>query len=294
VIETDAINASIDRARHVLLVVDDNPATRYSTSRVLQKAGFRTAEAGSGQEALDRVREGVAGMVLDVHLPDISGFDVCRQLRASPATSTLPIVHLSAAFTRDEDRVQGLDAGADAYLVHPVEPAFLVATLQALVRARTAEEELRRSEQRFRAVYDHAPSGIVLLDRGGFIVDANPAMCTLLGLDLAELVGSRLADLAAPDSREVAHLQSTGDDAGPQAWRGQFALVNKAGRRVPLEWSMAPSGCSWRRSGATCWSASRPPVPPPNATAAPRTTSSPCCRTNCAPRSTPSSAGSAC
>jgi DNA-binding response OmpR family regulator len=106
-------------------------------------------------------------VVLDVHLPDIDGFELCRRIRANPATKLLPVVHLSAEYIRNEDRVTGLNAGADGYMVHPVEPAVLVATLQALIRARTAEEQLRRSEQRFRAIYDQAQSGIALLDEQG-------------------------------------------------------------------------------------------------------------------------------
>ena len=137
-IGTEAINVTIDRAVHTVLVVDDNPATRYSTGRVIRAAGFGIAEAGSGAEALELIAQGVSAVVLDVHLPDIDGFEVCRMIRANPATALLPVVHLSAAYVRDEDRVTGLNAGADAYLVHPVEPAILVATLQALIRARLA------------------------------------------------------------------------------------------------------------------------------------------------------------
>ena len=143
------IQMSIDRSQHTVLVVDDNPATRYSTARLLRAAGFQTLEAASGGEALQIAAGGVSAVVLDVHLPDIDGFEVCRRLRAAPDTGKLPVIHLSAAFVRSEDKVTGLHAGADAYLVHPVEPDLLVATLQALIRARVAEEqlELRRREE---------------------------------------------------------------------------------------------------------------------------------------------------
>ncbi len=75
----------------------------------------------------------------------------------------------------------GLDAGADAYLVHPVEPAVLIATLQALIRARMAEDRLRRSESRFRAIYTQAPTGMALIDDAGRFADVNPAMVAMLG-----------------------------------------------------------------------------------------------------------------
>ncbi len=68
------------------------------------------------------------------------------------------MLHLSAAFVTDEDKVRGLDAGADAYLTHPVEPAVIVASVQALVRTRVAEDAMRRSEAKFRAIYAQAPA----------------------------------------------------------------------------------------------------------------------------------------
>jgi PAS domain S-box-containing protein len=238
-IDSDAINATIDRAQHTLLVVDDNPATRYSTSRILKAAGFRTIEAGSGAEALAQAASGVSGVVLDVHLPDINGFEVCRHLRHQDATATIPIVHLSAEFTRDEDRVAGLDSGADAYLVHPVEPAVLVATLQALVRARTAEVRLRGSESRFRAIYDHAASGILVLDEMGLVSDANPAMVSMLGYPRDELVGRELTSLTYDEWRQTVQQHLTASRAGAP-WQGQFPLQNAQGSPVHLEWSVSP------------------------------------------------------
>ncbi len=238
-IDSDVINASIDRSLHEVLVVDDNPATRYTTSRVLKAAGFRVSEAGTGADALRQARQGVSAVVLDVHLPDISGFEVCSTLRKEEKTATLPIIHLSAEFTRNQDRVAGLDAGADAYLVHPVEPPMLVATLQALVRARTAEERLRRSESRLRAIYDQAPSGIVVLDLDGRVVDANPAMQQLLGRDRQGLLGQRLPELVPIEWRESASLQITAHGPDTSPWQGRFPLLRSDGSAVLLDWSMS-------------------------------------------------------
>jgi PAS domain S-box-containing protein len=220
---------------HEVLVVDDNPATRYSTSRVLKAAGFHTREAATGQEALSLADAGVDAVVLDVHLPDIDGFEVCRQLRQRPHGARLPVVHLSAAYLRDDDKVRGLDAGGDAYMTHPAEPALLVATLQALIRARTAEDGRRRSEARFRAIYDLAPGGICLIDTDGRVVDANPAMLRLLERDTGAVVGQPLRRFV-PTS---AH--ATLDDALSRSreglWRGELPLCTPDERLVQLEWS---------------------------------------------------------
>jgi PAS domain S-box-containing protein len=237
--ETDVINATIARDQHTVLVVDDNPATRYSTSRVIRAAGFRTAEAGSGTEALELVARGVSAVVLDVHLPDTDGFEVCRQIRAQPATATLPVVHLSAAYIRDEDRVTGLNAGADGYMVHPVEPAVLVATLQALIRARRAEDELRQSEQRFRAIYHQARSGIALLDEQGRFADVNPEMIRMLGRGREELIGRSIGAFAPAQWQNLVQAQIATPIANRPPWRGEFPLRQPDGTLVHLEWNIS-------------------------------------------------------
>jgi PAS domain S-box-containing protein len=238
-IDPGVIKATIDRSLHTVLVVDDNAATRYSTGRVIRAAGFRIAEAGSGMEALELVARGVSAVVLDVHLPDIDGFEVCRMIRANPDTASLPVVHLSAAYIRDEDRVTGLNAGADGYLVHPVEPAVLVATLQALVRARTAEDRLRRSEQRFRAIYDQAQSAIALLDEQGRFADVNPAMLRIVGRPLQALLGHAMTEFTPAPWRKLveATIATPAQERAP--WRGEFPLLGPHGSLVHLEWSIS-------------------------------------------------------
>jgi signal transduction histidine kinase len=142
-----------------ILVVDDNPATLYSTSRILKSAGFIVVEAATGQEAFDLALRGTEAIVLDVNLPDINGFEVCKRLRAHSATARIPVIHLSATFVKDVDKVTGLEAGADGYLTHPVEPPVLIATLNAFLRARAAEdqrEKLLISEQAARAEAEKA------------------------------------------------------------------------------------------------------------------------------------------
>lgn len=228
---------NFDRSLHTILVVDDNPATRYSTARVIRAAGFQTLEADTGERALALVETGIAAVVLDVHLPDISGFDVCRCIRGARATSLIPVVHLSAEYIRSDHQVAGLNAGADAYMVHPVEPQLLVATLHALIRARLAEDSLRRSEARFRAIYDQAPAAMMLIDARGVITDANPQAQALLQRGLDELAGTPLADFVPADGKAQA-LQRL-QDAGAQAWRGEFPVTRADGSERSIRWSLS-------------------------------------------------------
>ena len=123
-----------------LLVVDDTAASRYATCRVLRSAGFTVLEAASGQEALALAAQRPDLIVLDVNLPDIDGFEVCRRLRARPDTARTPVIHLSATFTNAADQVRGLQGGADGYITSPVESPVLIATVNAFLRTRRAEE----------------------------------------------------------------------------------------------------------------------------------------------------------
>ncbi len=131
----------------VVLVVDDQPAPRYIAASWLRRSGHRVVEVGTGGEALSALRgQKIDIVVLDVGLPDMSGFEVCHRIKTDPALGH-PVVHLSATSIEGRDRAEGLDRGADAYLTDPVEPGELVATVNSVLRyyrARAEAEELAR------------------------------------------------------------------------------------------------------------------------------------------------------
>lgn len=125
------------RSTHSVLVVDDAESSRYALSRGLRAEGFRTVEAAAGAQALE-LAEYVSAVVLDVHLPDVHGFEVCRLLRGNPKTAGVPIIHVSGVYVKDEHRVAGTRAGADAYLVSPVDTSELAALIDRLVSERSS------------------------------------------------------------------------------------------------------------------------------------------------------------
>jgi signal transduction histidine kinase len=129
-----------DDGRPLLLNVDDYDATRYTRTQHLERAGFTVREASTGAEALSiAAAERPQLVLLDVNLPDMSGFEVCRRLKREPRTAGTPILHVSATYTQDSYKITGLEGGADAYLTEPVEPPVLIATIHALLRMRRAE-----------------------------------------------------------------------------------------------------------------------------------------------------------
>ncbi|OZM78292.1 fused response regulator/phosphatase [Pseudonocardia sp. MH-G8] len=129
----------------VVLVVDDNPASRYISGSWLRRHGYEVLEAGTGGGALGVLKnERVDLVVLDVGLPDMSGLDVCDHIKNDPSMMQ-PVIHLSATSIRGADRARGLNRGADAYLTEPVEPDELLATVHSVLRyyrARAAAEDL--------------------------------------------------------------------------------------------------------------------------------------------------------
>jgi len=129
-----------------ILVVDDDEAGRYLKSTLLKRAGYTVIEAVDGHEALTLVREHLPALVLlDVKLPDISGTEVSRRIKADHPG--VLVLQTSAAFTSTQNRADGLAGGADSYLVEPIEPDELIATVQALLRLHSAERALRRSNE---------------------------------------------------------------------------------------------------------------------------------------------------
>ncbi|HEX4221066.1 MAG TPA: fused response regulator/phosphatase [Pseudonocardiaceae bacterium] len=129
-----------------LLVIDDVEASRYIVATWLRRAGHTVTEGRTGAEALELVgRLAVDLVILDVNLPDMTGFDVCERIKSDASTSALPVIHVSATAIAPEDRARGLTRGADAYLTEPVDPGVLVATVAAALRysrARAATERL--------------------------------------------------------------------------------------------------------------------------------------------------------
>jgi two-component system phosphate regulon response regulator PhoB len=135
--------------RPSVLVVEDETALLTLLRYNLEKEGFAVSSAHDGEEALLQLKEAKPDAVLlDWMLPRVSGIEVCRQIRRTPAWKDLPVIMLTAR-GEEGDRVRGLDSGADDYVVKPFSPNELIARLRAVIRrARpaAAEEILRFSD----------------------------------------------------------------------------------------------------------------------------------------------------
>jgi PAS domain S-box-containing protein len=220
-----------------ILVVDDNPAALYATSRVLRSAGYEVLEASTGAAGLDAAPKADL-VVLDINLPDMDGFEVCRRIRANAQTSRLPVLHLSATFTNSADYTQGFEAGADSYLTRPVEPPVLIATVRTLLFARHADLIRRRTDARFRTMFDLAPVAIAILDDTLTIESVNPAFCTLTGYATDELVGRPFEACLSEAPWNVQEIE-VARSATLDRRAGRFTFKRKDGSLADIEWQIA-------------------------------------------------------
>ena len=127
-----------------ILVVDDVPKNVKLLADVLAARGYRVSTAASGEAALASIAAEAPDLVLlDVMMPGLSGYDVCRAIRADPALAVLPVV-LVTALDPAEERARGLEAGADDFLSKPIAQAELMARVRSLLRIKTLYDEVQR------------------------------------------------------------------------------------------------------------------------------------------------------
>jgi len=192
-----------------ILNVDDNDGARYAKTRILQSAGFDVLEAANGTDALDIVKRVAPALVLlDVKLPDINGLEVCRRIKAESDTSSVLVLQTSAALTGRADKIRGLEGGADNYLAAPIEADELIANVNALLRMRRIQVDLRDSEERFRQLTDNIEDVFWMFSvPGRQVVYVSPAYTAVWGRSaeaLARQPDDWLAAVHADDRARMA------------------------------------------------------------------------------------------
>ncbi|MBI1176803.1 response regulator, partial [bacterium] len=228
-------NVNISQASRIL-IVDDDPIILRVLSNVLAPEGYEIATATNGKEALNTVPSFDPDLILlDVMLPEMDGFAVCRQLRADDRFGDLPVIFITA-LDDQKSRLQGIEAGADEFLNKPVNSL----ELKARVRTITQLRRFRRmvgERARFEKIIELAPEGIVVLDTDANIRLSNAAMRDMLRVpnetairlhkvfhyvprEYRDQVGRNLESLLAAGARPITF---------------EVELLREDGRRFPAE-----------------------------------------------------------
>jgi len=139
----------------VIVNVDDNEPARYARSRILKIAGFEVHEASTGKDSVEMIAALRPDVVLlDVHLPDANGIEICRELKSNPTNASLLIIQISASALTAPHATAALNSGADMYLMEPVDSDVLIATVRALLRVRKAERDLAKANLALQSAND--------------------------------------------------------------------------------------------------------------------------------------------
>jgi PAS domain S-box-containing protein len=242
----------LETAPHVL-IADDNADMREYLGRILGQS-YRVVGVGDGHAALDRIRTRAPDLVLsDVMMPGLDGFGLLAAIRADERTRSIPVILLSAR-AGEEARIEGLDAGADEYLVKPFSARELLACvasqLQLARMRRETERALRDRSEQYRtilnqkaylaAIVDSADDAILSKDLNGIIQSCNAAAERLFGYTSSELVGHPVRLLIPPER------QWEEDDILERVRNGEriehFETVRMAkdGRRLDISLTVSP------------------------------------------------------
>jgi two-component system cell cycle response regulator len=185
-----------------ILLVDDELGGRNTLEGILRPDGYTLAFASTGAEALEKASSLLPDLILlDVMMPSMDGFEVCRRLRTIPRVAEIPVIMVTALDDR-ESRLAGLAAGADDFLSKPVDRLELRARVQTITRL-NRYRRLVTERTKFERVVEHAPVGMLIVDAQRTITLANPAIVQLLGAtDADALLGQNILTIVAPEQVE--------------------------------------------------------------------------------------------
>jgi len=221
-----------------VLAVDDNRTNLHILQVFLKKLGHEVIVAENGEEAVRRFAEEMPDLVLlDIMMPVMDGFEAARRIKAMKIDRWTPVIFLSA-LNRDENLVEGLDAGADDYLTKPINFVVLEAKLRSMQRSLSMQQASIDALRRVQAISDNVLDAIITTDRQGAIISINQATERIFGWSGAELIGKNI-DLLLPDhsgqpfSNTAAGASTSADNSQRFGSEQEVEGRHKAGHLFP-------------------------------------------------------------
>ena len=229
-----------------ILIVGDELPNLEMLSGMLREYGYEAKGAPNGKTALMIVEKDPPDLILlDARMPEMDGYEVCRQLKANEKCRDIPVLFLSSP-DEMEDRVKGFAAGAVDFITKPYQAEEVLARVGihvALIRLRKelkqrVEErtaELKESEERYRTIVKAAPSAIMAIHNGCFLF-VNPAGARMFGFsDPEEMVGLPALEVIAPESRQLVAERMKSIEQGKDNPTAEIALIRRDGTRIIAE-----------------------------------------------------------
>lgn len=224
--------------RDKVLIVDDEQAIVELMGLYL-KSNYEVIPAYSGQEALDKVKSEKPDIILlDVMMPDMNGYEVCRVLKTSVETQFLPVVMVTALSGKD-DRIKGIEVGADEFLGKPVNRLELVTRVRSLLRMKHLQDKILAERNEAMNYLDIVGFIIFVLDGDMMINLVNAKGNDILGYGEFELIGHDFSKLLVPEmQRENVREQFEGALSGESGLPEfmEHPVLTKNGKEVPVRW----------------------------------------------------------
>lgn len=177
-----------------ILVVDDAPPNVKLLRLILKDAGYRVLEASSGPEALETLRrEKPDAMVLDVRMPGMTGYEVCREIRHDPEFAALPVIMVTA-LSLAEERVRGIEAGATDFISKPFNKKELLARIRS---------SLALAKVSMNGIIHQLPGAVVITDPAWRVIGMSPLAAILLGIPEPGLMVLNFVDLLGPAEKDL-------------------------------------------------------------------------------------------
>jgi len=209
-----------------ILVVDDTPDNLRLLSDMLMNDGYKVRPAPSGAHALATSRKEIPDLILlDILMPEMDGYDVCRALKTDELTKDIPVIFLSA-LGEVEDKVKGFEAGGVDFITKPFHPREVMLRVETHLKIARLQKKLRSETARFKTLADAAFEAI-LIHSAGVVVDANPAAARLFQRSETRLFGMDLSQLLTPEI----HRQVLSEHLSP--FEGN--VIGRDNIRIPVE-----------------------------------------------------------
>ncbi len=215
-----------------ILCVDDDPDLLQINTAILRNAGYEVTEAATGEECLRITKEQHPDLILlDVMLPDMSGFDICRQIKEAPELLGTYVMLISGMEISSASQVKGLDAGADGYIARPLPAQEFLSRIQAIIRIKKTEAALRKSMEQYKTLVETMNEGLGVTDENCLNIFVNENLCAMLGYAKDDIIGRPLAHFLDDANKKIYEEQILKRKAGVSA-PYELVLTKKDGQKV--------------------------------------------------------------